>query len=316
MILPKYVAVQAYLESTGTAFADMQYVEPLLDNMLKTKEISAEEGRELLGHKSDVAKTILNLLQHIGVIQVKDIDEKGNIDFFALTNYGRHMLENKKEGQSFAQPLTPFFLSWLPFKIYLKYLMFNPGAELNEIRERLGSQVLKHTNDVKEFIKPEKIRRGAYMPFNEMVIGKVLTNIGDYLGLVNYEKATGPYFLSPLGKYVTNSVDMQNFQFKNLDPTLNPMFLTLLDYLERGLTNIIVFGTEKNINELRLFHRTLEDNQVIKQIVRIAYNKSNFNAMITTDTAYWSFTKNFSNLTYDQIKVLEFNSRIMDYLEI
>ncbi|MBN1330162.1 MAG: hypothetical protein JXA54_11870 [Candidatus Heimdallarchaeota archaeon] len=315
MILPKYVAVQAYLESTGTAFADLQYVEPLLEHMLKNKEITIDEGRELLGHKSDVAKTIFNLFQHIGIIRMKTQHEN-TTEIFTLTNYSRYVLENKKDGQSFAQPLTSFFLSWLPFKIFLKYLLQNSGCDLNQIRSQLGNQILKHTSDVKEYIGPDKIRRGAYMPFNEMVIGKVLANIGEYLGLVNFDKNPGPFFLSPLGKYVTNSLDLLNFQFKNLDPSLNPMHLMFLDLIERGLTNIITFSNEDNLNELRYFHKTLEEKQIIPQIVKMSYNKANFTAMISTDTAYWNFTKRFSNVTYDQIKVLEFNSKVMDYIEI
>ena len=149
-----------------------------------------------------------------------------------------------------------------------------------------------------------------------MVIGKVLSNVGEYLGLVNYEKSSRPFYLSPLGKYVTVSIDMQNFQFQNLDSSLNPLHLALLDFVGRGLSNIIVFADESNLNELRHFHRSLEESETINQIVRIVYNKSKFNAMISTDSAYWSCTKQFSNLTYDQIKVMEFNSKIMDYIEV
>jgi len=149
-----------------------------------------------------------------------------------------------------------------------------------------------------------------------MVIGKVLSNVGEYLGLVNYEKSCRPFYLSPLGKYVTVSIDMQNFQFQNLDSSLNPLHLALLDFVGRGLSNIIVFADESNLNELRHFHRSLEESETINQVVRIVYNKSKFNAMISTHSAYWSCTKQFSNLTYDQIKVMEFNSKIMDYIEV
>ena len=75
MQLPKYLAVQAYLESTGIAFADMKYIEPLLEAMLESKEITAEAGREILGHKSDVARTIYNLFQHIGIMKSRVTQE-------------------------------------------------------------------------------------------------------------------------------------------------------------------------------------------------------------------------------------------------
>ena len=315
MLLPKFIAVQAYLESTGTAFADMQYVEPLLMEMLQRKVITPEEGRELLGHKSDVAKTILNLLQHIGLIK-SHIDKEDRSEFFSLTNFSRYILETKKEKQNIAQPLIPFFLTWLPFKIFLKYLQQTPGADLNDIRTNLGTQVLKHTAELIQVIQTDSIRRGAYIPFNEMVIEKVLANIGEYLGLISFEKSSGPYYLSPLGKYVTNSLDVQNFQFKNLDSKLNPTFLALMDFLDRGQTNIIAFGDPKGNEELKAFYRLYDEKVKIDHMVNIVYNVSNFTGLISLDSAFWRFTNLFSNITYDQIKVLEFNSKIMDYIQI
>ena len=315
MQLPKYLAVQAYLESTGIAFADMKYIEPLLEAMLESKEITAEAGREILGHKSDVARTIYNLFQHIGIMKSRVTRETAE-EHYSLTNFGRFLLESKKPDQSIVQPLTPFFLTWLPFKIYLKFLLQNPGADLNEIRTTLGSQVVKHTTDVKDLKISEMITRGAYMPFNEMVIGKVLGNIGEYLGLISREKISGPCYLSPLGKYVTNSIDLLNFQFKQLDPKLNPAHLALMDFVERGLKNIIVFASQKDIAEIKAFYRVYDEQVNVKQIVNIVYNKSNFTSLISQDSAFWKFTDLFCNLTYDQIKVLEFNSKVMDYIEI
>jgi hypothetical protein len=315
MILPKYVAIQAYLESTRIAFADMKYIEPLLETMVQKDEITADIGREILGHKSDVAKTVFNLFQHIGVISSR-LDQETNIEHHSLTNFGRYLLENKKPQQSIVQPLTPFFLTWLPFKIFLKYLLENAGSDLNEIRSALGSQILKNTTDIKNIIKSDIIRRGAYIPFNEMVIGKVLANIGEYLGLVNFEKSSGPFYLSPLGKYVTNSIDLQNFQFKDLDPNLNPISLALMDFIDRGLQNIIVFADSRTIEDLKKFYPLYIESMKIKHLVNVVYNESNFQAIISPNSAFWKFSKLFSNITYDQIKVLEFNSKVMDYLEV
>jgi hypothetical protein len=315
MILPKYVAVQAYLESTRIAFADMKYVQPLLETMVENDEITAEMGREILGHKSDVAKTVFNLFQHIGIIKSRK-DQETNNEFHSLTNFGRYLLENKKPNQSIVQPLTPFFLTWLPFKIFLRYLLETPGADLNQVRTALGTQVLQATTDIKSIIKSDIVRRGAYIPFNEMVIGKVLANIGEFLGLVNFEKSSGPYYLSPLGKYVTNSIDFQNFQFKDLDPSINPIYLALMDFIDRGLQNIIVFADQKTTTNFKKFYPVYEELTNIKHIVNIIYYEADFLAVISQDSAFWKFSPLFSNITYDQIKVLEFNSKIMDHIDV
>ncbi|MGC9777763.1 MAG: hypothetical protein HZR80_00810 [Candidatus Heimdallarchaeota archaeon] len=134
--------------------------------------------------------------------------------------------------------------------------------------------------------------------------------------MVNRDKSGGPYYLSPLGKYVTNSFDFQNFQFKNLDPKLNPSHLALMDFVERGLKNIIVFANTNEIEHMKKFYQHYAEKMKIEHIVRIVYNKSNFNAVISLDSAFWQFTDLFSNDIYDQIKVLEFNARLMDYIEV
>ena len=149
-----------------------------------------------------------------------------------------------------------------------------------------------------------------------MVIGKVLSNVGEYLGLVNRDKSSGPYYLSPLGKYVTNSIDFQNFQLKNLDPKLNPSHLALMDFVERGQKNIIVFANTSEIEQMKKFYQFYVEKMKVEHVVRIVYNKSNFNAVISLDSAFWQFTDLYSNVTYDQIKVLEFNARLMNYLEV
>ena len=134
--------------------------------------------------------------------------------------------------------------------------------------------------------------------------------------MITREKISGPCYLSPLGKYVTNSIDLLNFQFKQLDPKLNPAHLALMDFADRGLKNIIVFTNQKGIEEMKAFYRVYDEQVNVKQIVNIVYNKSNFTSLISQDSAFWKFTDLFCNLTYDQIKVLEFNSKVMDYIQI
>ena len=89
-----------------------------------------------------------------------------------------------------------------------------------------------------------------------------------------------------------------------------------MDFVDRGLKNIIVFASQKNIGEIKAFYRVYDEQVNVKQIVNIVYNKSNFTSLISQDSAFWKFTDLFCNLTYDQIKVLEFNSKVMDYIEI
>lgn len=312
MILPKYVAVQAYLESSGTAFAELRYVEPLLEKMLEVDELSAAMGKEILGHKSDVAKTIYNLFQHIGIIKAR-FDPETTTDYFSLTNFSKYLLETRTDNQNLVQPLIPFFLTWLPLKIFLKYLQENPGADLNRLRSTLGEQLLYHTKETAQLFKGVSFR-GGRRPFNEMNVENVLCKIGGYLGLTYKEKRFGPYYLTPLGKYVTNSIDMLNFQFKNLDRNLDPIKLAILDFVSQGAKNLIVFSNKEEGNKIREFVSFLETNTNYR--VHINYNLSNFNAILSTNSAFWAFANIFSNVTYDQIKVLEFNTKILEYIEM
>ena len=312
MILPKYVAVQAYLESAGTAFAELRYVEPLLEKMLEVGELSSAMGKEILGHKSDVSKTIYNLFQHIGIIKAR-LDTDTATDYFSLTNFSKYLIESRPANQNLLQPLIPFFLTWLPLKIFLKYLQENPGADLNRLRTNLGEQLLYHTKETASLFKDISFR-GGRRPFNEMNVENVLCKIGDYLGLTYKEKKFGPYYLTPLGKYVTNSIDMVNFQFKNLDRNLDPSKLAILDFVNQGAKNLIVFANKEETKSIREFVSFLENNT--KYRVHINYNLSNFNAILSTTSAFWTFGNIFSNVTYDQIKVLEFNTKVLDYIEM
>ena len=89
-----------------------------------------------------------------------------------------------------------------------------------------------------------------------------------------------------------------------------------MDFVDRGLKNIIVFANQKGIEEMKAFYRVYDEQVNVKQIVNIVYNKSNFASLISQDSAFWKFTDLFCNLTYDQIKVLEFNSKVMDYINL
>jgi len=311
MIIPKYVAVQANLESAKTAFADLKYVEPILNLILERKELSLESGKDVLGYKPDVAKTIYNLLKHIGILNSR-LDTGMDMKFYSLTSFGRYLLETKKENQSLVQPLIPFFLTWLPLKIFMKFLHENPGADLDKIRGTLGDQTMFHTKEAATLLGA-KTFRGGRRPFNEMAVENVLAKIGEYLGLTYTEKRFGPYHLTPLGKYVSDSIDLLNFQFKNLDTSYAQEKLAILDFAGRGTKNLIVFCNEEQKESIKKFVLNVEENTAYR--MRINYNQSHFTAVISNDSAFWAFADVFSSLTYDPIKVLEFNTKVLDFIE-
>jgi len=311
MIIPKYVAVQANLESAKTAFADLKYVEPILNLILERKDLSINAGVDVLGYKPDVAQTIFNLLNHIGILNSR-IDTGMDMEFYSLTSFGRYMLETKKESQTLVQPLIPFFLTWLPLKLFLKFLLENPGADLDKIRDTLGDQTMFHTKEAATLLNA-KTFRGGRRPFNEMAVENVLSKIGEYLGLTYTEKRFGPYFLTPLGKYVTDSIDLLNFQFKNLDTSYAAEKLAILDFAGRGAKNLIVFCNQQQKESIKKFVFEVEENTAYR--MRINYNISHFTAVLSTDSAFWAFADVFSNVTYDPIKVLEFNTKVLDYIK-
>ena len=76
MILSKFISVRAYLESSGIAFAEAEYVNTLFETLMKKKEITAEFGREILGHKTDTVTSVFRLFEHIGIITKRITEEK------------------------------------------------------------------------------------------------------------------------------------------------------------------------------------------------------------------------------------------------
>ncbi len=107
---------------------------------------------------------------------------------------------------------------------------------------------------------------------------------------------------------------MLNFQFKNLDRNLDPTKLAILDFVGQGAKNLIVFSNKDETTKIKEFVSFLETNSNYR--VHINYNLSNFNAILSTNSAFWGFANIFSNVTYDQIKVLEFNTKILEYIEM
>ncbi len=310
MKLTKYIATQAYLESLGIGIFEISQVEEIFKVLIKNKILVDRTWSEISNYNVETSKSLYNLLNHIGLVK-KISNEALGSTIYSLTNFGKFLLEESND--RIIQQITPFFLNWLPFKLFLKYILLNPGAELDQIREDLGMQVAGHLNDLTEIVNSSMIRKSTYAPFNEMIIGKVLVKNAEHLGLINIpEKSTGPYFLSPLGKYITNSIDYQNFKFKNIDPKLKPAHLALMDFIDRGLTEIIVFGDESTIEEMKVLFDTYIQKLGITHSIKMIYKKSNVNALVSTNSAFWQFSPLFAELTYDQVKVIELNSTIMD----
>ncbi|MBD3193181.1 MAG: hypothetical protein GF308_21285 [Candidatus Heimdallarchaeota archaeon] len=312
MILPKFIAVQAYLESVGTAFADLRYVERLLIEMLKEKELTSKEGSELLEHKTDTARTIFNLFQHIGIMKSRK-DEEVKEEYFSLTSIGRELLENKKESQSLIQPLTPFFLTWLPLKIFLKYLQESPGCDIEEIKTNLGNQIIRHTKEAADLLSIKNLRGGVQKPFNEVIIENVLATIGEFLGLSYAYKRQGPYYLTPLGKYVSNSIDLQNFHFK-IEKSFDSMNLAILDFLEREPKKLVIISSANKEEKIKQFVDLLIENKKYSDLTLEYRNNNSFEAALTRDSVLWKSAHPLITLTYDQIKVLEFNSQIINVI--
>ena len=311
MILTKYLAIQSNLETIGIVSVNMNNIEPLLEKMMEKDIITIEEGKEIIGFKSGLANTMFSLLEHIGFIK-KNVQKDISLEFLRLTNFGRFLLNNKMKEQPISQLMTPFFLTWLPFKLFLKFIHQNPGADVEEIKANLGLQIIRHTTDLRTVVNSVIIHSGSDSPFNEKIIINVISNIGEFLGLITSEKKRGPYYLSPLGKYLINTIDFQSFKFKNIDPKLKPIHLALMDFLDKGDKNFIVSTSLENAVEMKAMHRLYIERIDVGKDVNILYKQSDFNAMVSNNSAFWELSKKFCNITYDQVKVLEFNSILMD----
>lgn len=311
MKLTKYIAIQAFLESLGIGIFEISQVEEIFKILIDKKIISDRTWGEVAGHNVETARTLYNLLNHIGLVKKISNEAMGTV-LYSLTNFSKFLLG--KNDKRITQQITPFFLNWLPFKLFLKYILLHPGAELDEIKENLGMQVAGHLNDVEKIVNSTMIQRGTYAPFNEIIIGKVLVNIAEHLGLINSpERTIGPYFLSPLGKYITKSIDYQNFKLKSIDPKLKPSHLALMDFIDRGLTEIVVFGDALIIEEMKVLFDVYTQTLGITHPIKMIYKKSSINVLVSTNSAFWQLSPLFAELTYDQVKVIELNSIIMDW---
>jgi len=280
--------------------------------LLQKKEITVEEGKEILEHKTDTVSSIFKLFEHMGLIY-KRVDLESKIAYFSFSKIGKEILLKEDTGGDLIQPLIPFFLSWLPLKIFLKYLQLYPGSDVETINSNLGSQVAFHTKEVKNLfnLKYVDVESGVDKPFNRHVIPNVLATIGGLLKLVKIEKKEGPYYLSPLGKYVANSIDLYNFNFAKLDYGFSYSKLALADFIERHASNIIILGDEKNTNDLQNFIKNYIKIKKLDNLNEIEYKTNEMEAILTKESSYISIYNNLINLSYDPIRVLELNANLI-----
>lgn len=311
MILSKYIAIQTNLETSKITDIDLTNLEQLLLTIFEKDILNVEEARDIIGRKSELMTSISSLLERAGII--KNVTQKEvEMQFLRLTNFGRFIFEMKYNKQSFAQTVTPFLLTWLPLKLFLKHIGENPSTTLDKIKTDLGYQMARHTSDISTVINSELIFPESMKPFEEKTIKNVLLKITDYLSLVTYPKITGPYRLTPLGKYFVKSLDFLNYQFQNIDPNITPTHLALIDFIERGVRKMVVYSDLDNITEMKAFHKLYVEKIGVDTNTNPIYKTRRFNAMISPCSAFWEYLNIYNNISYDQVKVLEINAKIMN----
>ncbi|MHA1747440.1 MAG: hypothetical protein ACTSYF_02210, partial [Promethearchaeota archaeon] len=308
MILPKFIAIRAYLESQGIAFANIEYIQTLFDTILKEQTITAGRGQDILGHKTDTATSVFKLFEHIGIIK-KEINQDKEI-LYSFSDIGSQLLKEEQGSGNYLQPIIPFFLNWLPFKLFLKYLQISPGSTTEDIYQNLGKQVENHTKEYNKLVPLKYVdsKTGVAKPFNSFVIPNSLATIGKLLGLTINKKKDGPYELTPLGKYIVNSIDDLSFNFKRLDNSFNYNELALYDFYTSNPSGIVIISDSESIVKSLTFIDRIKEKLVCKKKLHIEPRKLDFNAILTKNKAYWETASSLFNVSYDSLRVLELNA--------
>jgi len=302
------------LESQGIAFANEEYIRTLFDTLIKEKTITAGRGQDILGHKTDTATSVFKLFEHIGIIK-KQIDQDKEI-LYSFSDIGSQLLKEEKGSGSYIQPIIPFFLNWLPFKLFLKYLQIVPGSTTEDIYQNLGRQVENHTKEYNKLVPMKKVSSttGVAKPFNRFVIPNSLAIIGKFLGLTINKKKEGPYELTPLGKYVANSIDDLSFSFKRLDKTFNYNELALFDFYTSNPSGMVIVSDSVSKKKSLTFINQIQDKLDYRKKIEIEHRKLDFNAILTKNKAYWETASSLFNLSYDSLRVLELNANIVNII--
>jgi len=103
LILPKFIAIRAYLESQGIAFANEEYIHALFDTLLKEQTITAGRGQDILGHKTDTATSVFKLFEHIGIIK-KEINQDKEI-LYSFSDIGSQLLKEEQGSGNYLQSI-------------------------------------------------------------------------------------------------------------------------------------------------------------------------------------------------------------------
>jgi hypothetical protein len=210
MLISKGLAVQTHLASKGIAFANLKYTEPLLEELLKKGHITNAGGKELLGHKANNARAILRLLEHIGIAE-KEVNKQSKKKGCKLTSKAKSLLTEKTTKNDKVTSLLPLFISWLPLRLFLKFVAETPDCTMIHIKQILGEQVKKATQEAAENQSTLGLKKGYLKPFNEMIILNALVRMSTYLGLLAAEKRKGPYNLTKKRKNISQKITFQSF---------------------------------------------------------------------------------------------------------
>ena len=311
MILPKFIAVRAYLESRGIAFANIEYIQTLFDTLRKEQTITAERGQEILGHKTDTATSVFRLFEHIGIMKKQTSQE--NELLYSFSNIGSQLMRDEKISGNIRHPIIPFFLTWLPFKLFIKYLQLAPGSTVEDIYQNMGRQVENYTKEYSELIYMKNVdpNKGVAKPFNRFVISNSLATIGNFLGLTMNKKKEGPYELTPIGKYVAYSIDEKSFSFNQMDKTFGYNELAMYDFFTTDSSDMVIISNPLMKEHLVSFIEKIQNTLDLKNKVKIEYRELDFQAILTKNKAYWETSTSLLNISYDSLRVLELNANIV-----
>ena len=154
--------------------------------------------------------------------------------------------------------------------------------------------------------------KGVDKPFNRHVIPNVLVDLGRILRVVRAERKNGPYHLTPLGKYVAKSINLENFTFYRLSNEFKYFELAILDFLETKPKSLVIITETNRTDYLTEFiEKNLEilgnDNKTEFDV-----KVNNFDAVVTSSRYYLSRTKALMSLSYDPLNVLELNAQLVN----
>jgi len=176
--------------------------------------------------------------------------------------------------------------------------------------------VENHTKEYSKLVTMKNVSSttGVAKPFNRFVIPNSLATIGKFLELTINKKKEGPYELTPLGKYVANSIDDLSFNFKRLDKTFNYNELALFDFYTSNPSGIVIVSDSESKKNSLTFIDQIQDKLDYRKKIKIEHRKLDFNAILTKNKAYWETATSLFNVSYNSLRVLELNTKIVNII--